>query len=323
MSEPGAPPPADPPDGEDGNGADLDVNILRQALPYMRRHRGKTLVVKLGGHLVQDRVALDHLSADLALLHHIGMRVCVIHGGGPQATALQERLGVEPQFVEGRRITDDATLEVVKMVFAGKINLEMLSALRGHGLRVVGLTGVSGGLISARRREVKEMKDPVTGETRAVDFGHVGDIEGVDTTLLRVLMENGYVPVVASLGADGKGNILNINADNVALEMAVDLKADKFLNLTQVPGVLRDPADPDTLVTDLTAEGAEALQKEGCIRGGMIPKVRTCVEAVRRGIPRAHILNGLEPHAILLELFTVRGTGTMITLEPVPPGAPG
>jgi acetylglutamate kinase len=308
--------------GGDATG-DLDVNILRQALPYMRQHRGKTLVAKLGGHLVKDRVALDYLAADMALLHHIGMRVCVVHGGGPQATELQEKLGVEPQFVEGRRVTDDATLEVVKMVFAGKINLEMLAALRSHGLRVVGLTGVSGGLIRARRREVREMKDSVTGEMRAVDFGHVGDIEGVDTTLLRVLMENGYVPVVASLGADDKGNILNINADNVALEMAVDLKADKFLNLTQVPGVMRSLSDPDSLVTDLTAEEAENLVKQGLVKGGMIPKVRTCVEAVRRGISRAHILNGLEPHAILLELFTVRGTGTMITLKPEPPATSG
>jgi acetylglutamate kinase len=302
---------------------DMDVNILRQALPYMRQHRGKILVAKLGGHLVKDRVALDYLAADMALLHHIGMRVCVIHGGGPQATELQEKLGVEPQFVEGRRVTDDATLEVVKMVFAGKINLEMLAALRGHGLRVVGLTGVSGGLIRARRREVREMTDPVTGERRAVDFGHVGDIEGVDTTLLRVLMENGYVPVVASLGADDKGNILNINADTVALEMAVDLKADKFLNLTQVPGVMRSLDDPDSLITDLTAAEAEALVEKGLVGGGMIPKVRTCVEAVRRGIQRAHILNGLEPHAILLELFTVRGTGTMITLDPVPAAGSG
>ncbi len=231
---------------------------------------------------------------------------------------------MEPQFVEGRRVTDDATLEVVKMVFAGKINLEMLAALRGHGLRVVGLTGVSGGLIRAKRREIKEMTDPVTGERRAVDFGHVGDIEGVDTTLLRVLMENGYVPVVASLGADAKGNILNINADTVALEMAVDLKADKFLNLTQVPGVMRSMDDPESLITDLTADGAEALATGGVVKDGMIPKVRTCIEAVRRGISRAHILNGLEPHAILLELFTVRGTGTMITLKPEPPsGAPG
>jgi acetylglutamate kinase len=304
------------------NGGDLDVNILRQALPYMRQHRGKIMVVKLGGHLVKDRVALDHVASDIALLHHVGARICVIHGGGPQATELQEKLGVEPQFVEGRRITDDATLEVVKMVFAGKINLEMLSALRGHGLKAVGLTGVSGGLIRARRREVQEVKDPVTGERKALDFGHVGDIHGVDTSLLRVLMESGYVPVVASLGADARGNILNINADNVALEMAVDLKADKFLNMTQVPGVMRDLDDPDSLVTDLTAAEAEALVREGVVKAGMIPKVRTCVEAVKRGIPRAHILNGLEPHAILLELFTVKGTGTMITVDPVAPGPP-
>ena len=300
---------------------ELDVKILRQALPYMRRHRGKTILVKLGGHLVKDREALENLAADIALLHHIGMRICVIHGGGPQATELQERLGLEPQFVEGRRVTDDATLEVAKMVFAGKINIEMLSALRSEGLRAVGLNGLSGGLIHARRREVKEMTDPRTGETRSVDFGHVGDIQGVDSQLLRTLMDSGYVPVVASLGADARGNVLNINADTVALELAVDLKADKFLNLTQVPGVMRDMADDSSLMTDLTADEAERAVAEGLVKGGMIPKVRTCVAAVRRGIPRAHILNGLEPHAILVELFTVRGTGTMITLAPAAPAA--
>jgi acetylglutamate kinase len=302
-------------------GGDLDVSILRQALPYMREHRGKTMVVKLGGHLVKDRVALDQIAADIALLEHIGAHVCVVHGGGPQATELQERLGVEPQFVQGRRITDDATLEVVKMVFAGKINLEMTGALRGHGLRAVGLTGLSGGLIQARRREVRDVTDPVTGKSKSVDFGHVGDIKAVDTSLVRVLMENGFLPVVASLGADDRGNILNINADTVAVEMALDLQADKFLNMTQVPGVLRDLADPGSLITDLTVAQAEALIKEGVVRGGMIPKVRTCIEAVRRGIPRAHILNGLEAHAILLELFTVKGTGTMITPSAPPPAA--
>jgi len=204
------------------------------------------------------------------------------------------------------------------MVFAGKINIEILSALRNEDLRAVGLNGLSGDLIHARRREVTEMQDPATGEMRSVDFGHVGDIKDVDTRLLNALMDNGYIPVVASLGADRRGNILNINADNVALEMAVDLKADKFLNLTQVTGVLRDPADEESLVTALTAEEAERLIGAGIIKGGMIPKVRTCVAAVRRGISRAHILNGMEPHAILRELFTVKGTGTMITREAPP-----
>ena len=161
------------------------------------------------------------------------------------------------------------------------------------------------------------MTDSTTGETRSVDFGHVGDIETVDSRVLRTLMDAGYVPVVASLGADRRGNVLNINADNVSLEMAVDLKADKFLNLTQVPGVMRDMADEDSLIPDLTADEADRLVAEGVVKGGMIPKVRTCVAAVRRGIPRAHILNGMEPHSILLELFTVKGTGTMISMEHV------
>jgi acetylglutamate kinase len=307
--------------GAHGTEREIDVHILRQALPYMRRHRKRTVVVKFGGHLVQDRTALENLASDIALLHNIGMRICIVHGGGPQATSLQERLGLEPQFVEGRRVTDEATLEVAKMVFAGKINLEVLGALRNEDLAAVGLSGVSGDLVQARRRVPKPVTDPSTGETRTVDYGHVGDIESVDTDLLRILMENGYIPVVSSLGADKRGNILNINADTVAVEMAVDLKADKFLNMTQVPGVLRDLDDPASLLGDLTAGQAEALLKEGVVKGGMVPKVQSCIQAVRRGVPRAHILDGLEPHAMLLELFTVRGAGTMITAEPVDPAA--
>ncbi|MHC4924418.1 MAG: acetylglutamate kinase [Planctomycetota bacterium] len=298
---------------------DLDVRILRQALPYMRRHKGKTAVVKLGGHLVEDREALDGLAQDIALLHHVGMRVCVVHGGGPQATELSERLGVETKFVQGRRVTDDDTLEVAKMVFAGKINLEILSALRNQDLKAVGLNGVSGDLVHAKRREVTEMQDPSTGETESVDFGHVGDIHSVDGTLLADLLDRDYVPVVASLGSDERGNILNINADTVAVELAVDLGADKLLSMTQVVGVLRDASDPSTLVQAMTADEGDALVSDGVVAGGMIPKVRCAVDAVRRGVGRVHILNGLEPHAVLLELFTLRGRGTMVTLDPAVP----
>jgi len=323
MSKPATPPVPAAAEGAETAEREIDVAILKQALPYMRKHRKKTIVVKFGGHLVEDKAALRSLAADVALLHHIGLRLCIVHGGGPQATHLSERLGLAPQFVEGRRITDDETLEVAKMVFAGKINIEVLSAMRNEGLRAVGLSGVDGDIVRARRREVKEVRDPRTGTTRAVDFGHVGDIERVDTSLLRVLLDNGYVPAVASLGADDKGNVLNINADTVALEIAVDLKADKFINMTQVPGVLRSLQDPESLLSDLTVPEAEALIRDGTVVSGMIPKVRSCVEAVRRGVSRAHILNGLEPHAMLLELFTIRGAGTMITLDPVPPGDDG
>ena len=292
----------------------MDVEILLQALPYIRRHKGTTLLVKMGGALADDVDALGSLALDLALLVSVGIRVCVVHGGGPQATELANRLGVEQQFVEGRRITDEATLEVTKMVFAGKINLEILAALRAEGLRAVGLSGVSADILHATRRPPTEVKNHETGETAMVDMGHVGDIQDVDGRLLRVLMDEGYVPVVNPLGADQAGNVLNINADTVAMRLAAELDADKFLLLTDVRGILRDPDDPESLVSSITAAEIESQIEAGNIAAGMIPKTRNCVEALRAGVPRAHILSGREPHALLLELFTKDGAGTLITL---------
>ena len=291
------------------------VEILMQALPYIRRHRGKTFLVKCGGAVANDKAGLASLAQDIALLVHVGIRVCVVHGGGPQATELASRLGLEPRFVEGRRVTDEGTLEIAKMVFAGKISLEILGALRVEGLKPVGLSGVSADIVRAQRRKPTRYKDKETGEEKVVDMGHVGDIVDVDTRLLSVLMDTGYVPVVNSLGADDKGNVLNINADTVATAFAIDLKADKFLFMTDVDGILADPKDPKSLVRSITADEVERDIAEGKIRGGMIPKTRSCIEALRGGVQRVHILNGSKPHTLLLELFTKRGAGTLITLD--------
>ncbi len=290
------------------------VEILMQALPYIRRHRGKTVLVKLGGAVADSREGLAALAQDLALLHNVGIRICVVHGGGPQATQLAERLGHKPQFVEGRRVTDEATLEVTKMVFAGKISLDILGALRAEGLKAVGLSGVAAEIIHAKKRDPTPFKDPATGETKMVDMGHVGDIVGVDTRLLNVLMDSGYVPVVSSLGADDKGNVLNINADTVATRLAIDLKADKFLFMTDVDGLLKDRNDPKSLVSTITVGKLETEIAAGRISGGMIPKVRACMDALKGGVERVHILNGSKPHTLLLEVFTKRGAGTLVTL---------
>jgi acetylglutamate kinase len=290
------------------------VEILMQALPYIRRHRGKTFLVKLGGAVADEKNGLAGLAQDLALLVNVGIRLCIVHGGGPQATQLAERLGHKPQFIQGRRITDEATLEITKMVFAGKISLDILGALRAQGLKAVGLSGVAGDIVHAKRRDPTAFKDPSTGQTRVVDMGHVGDIVSVDTRLLTVLMDSGYVPVVNSLGADEKGNVLNINADTVAMRFAVDLKADKFLFMTDVDGLLRDKSDPKSLISSITAAQIEREIAAGRISGGMVPKVTACVEALRGGVERVHILNGSKEHTILLELFTKRGAGTLITL---------
>jgi acetylglutamate kinase len=291
------------------------VETLMQALPYIRRHRGKTFLVKLGGAVADEKNGLAGLAQDLSMLVNVGIRVCVVHGGGPQATQLAERLGHKPQFIDGRRVTDEATLEVAKMVFAGKVSLDILGALRVEGLKAVGLSGVAGDVIHAKRREPTTVKDPKTGETRVVDMGHVGDIVSVDTKLLSVLMDSGFVPVVNSLGADEKGNVLNINADTVATRLAVDLKADKFLFMTDIDGVMRDKDDPKSLISKITAAEIEKLIAKGKIAGGMIPKVRACVDALKGGVQRVHILNGNKEHTLLLELFTKRGAGTLITLE--------
>jgi len=293
------------------NGAEIE--ILLQALPYMRQHKGSTIVVKCGGEIARDSEALENLARDVALLAHTGIRVVVIHGGGPQATDLAKRLGHEPKIVQGRRVTDDATLEVAKMVFAGQINTDILAALRRQGVSPVGVSGIDGDLIHAVRRPVKRMTDPVTGETEDVDFGHVGDITKVNTRLLRKLLEDGYTPVLASLGSDDSGAIFNINADTVASSIAADLRAEKLILLTSAPGLLADPADPESLISHISARRGDEMLKTGAIRGGMVPKLQTLIECVRAGVPRAHILDGKAAHSLLLELFTKHGSGTMVT----------
>jgi acetylglutamate kinase len=290
-----------------------DVETLLEALPYIRTHKGSTIVIKCGGEVARDPAALNDLAEDIALIFHVGIRPVVVHGGGPQASELQRRLGQEPNIVQGRRITDDATLEVAKMVFAGQINVDILGALRRHGIQAVGVSGVDGDLIHAVRRPATELRDARTGETTQVDWGHVGDIRGVNTRLLQKLLDDGYVPVLASLGSDRDGQVLNINADTVAARVAMDLKAAKLLLLTDAPGLLENPEDRRSLVSHITAGRCEEMLKTGAIRGGMVPKIETLVEAVRGGVRRAHILDGKKPHSLLVELFTQKGTGTMVT----------
>jgi acetylglutamate kinase len=290
-----------------------DVETLLQALPYIREHKGQTFVIKCGGEIARDPIALDNLAADLALVFHVGVRPVLIHGGGPQASDLQRRLGQEPNIVQGRRVTDDATLEVAKMVFGGQVNIDILGALRRHGIQAVGVSGVDGDLIQAVRRGATEVKDEKTGETTQVDWGHVGDILSVNTRLLQRLLDDGYVPVLCSLGSDRAGKVYNINADTVAARVAADMKAGKLILLTDAPGLLENPDDEESLISHITAGRCEEMLKTGAIRGGMVPKIQTLVEAVRGGVRRAHILDGKAAHSLLVELFTKEGTGTMVT----------
>lgn len=290
-----------------------DVETLLQALPYIREHKGETFVIKCGGEIARDPEALDRLAADIALIFHVGVRPVVVHGGGPQASDLQRRLGQEPTIVQGRRVTDDLTLEVAKMVFGGQINIDILGALRRHGIQAVGVSGVDGGLIHAVRRPASDVKDPKTGKTTQVDWGHVGDIESVNTRLLQKLLDDGYVPVLCSLGSDRSGNVFNINADTVAARIAADMKAGKLLLLTDAPGLLEDPDDEESLISHISAGRCEEMLRTGAIRGGMVPKIEMLIETVRGGVRRAHILDGKAAHSLLVELFTKEGTGTMVT----------
>jgi acetylglutamate kinase len=284
---------------------------LKGALRYVRAYRDNVFVIKLGGDVLADAEALDRVAAQLGLLSSLSIRIVVVHGGGPQASALLRRLGSEPVMIAGRRVTDDAALEVAKMVYAGALNVNLLAALREHEVQAVGLSGVDADLITARRRPRVNVVDDA-GVTREVDFGHVGDIDRVDSRVLTTLLETRFMPVVASLAGDADGNVYNVNADTVAESLAVALRAQKLIFLTGAPGVLRDRHDPSTLVTFADPDDLEGLMASGSLAGGMRPKVEACIRAATGGVERTHIIDGRAPDSILLEVFTGAGCGTMI-----------
>jgi acetylglutamate kinase len=288
------------------------LDLLREALPYIQRFKGKTFVVKLSGKVIEEHENLVSLAEELALLHQVGIRVCVVHGGGKQLTELAEQLGVEQTIIDGRRVTDDATLDMAKMIFAGKINTDILAALRHRGVEAVGLSGVDGNIVLAERRPPKEIVNRETGARERVDFGHVGDVVEINDRLLRVLLDHEYLPVVSSLGADDEGRVFNINADTIASEIAVRLGAEKLVMLSDVDGLYLRPGDRATKISRLTAAEVEALVRDGVATGGMIPKLQSVTEILRRGVRSAHIIEGSARNALLSEVFTDEGTGTMI-----------
>src|SRR6184192_2005277 len=249
------------------------LDLLREALPYIQRFKGKTFVVKLSGKVTDEAAVLASLVEELALLHQVGIRVCVIHGGGKQLTELAEQMGVEQTIIDGRRVTDDATLKIAKMIFAGKINTDILAALRQQGVEAVGLSGVDGNIVHAERRPPKEIVNRETGESEQVDFGHVGDILEINARLLTVLLDHGYLPVVSSLGADAEGKVFIINADTIASAIAVQLQAEKLVLLSDVDGIYLRAGEPQTKLSRLNAAEARGLIDDGSATGGMIPKL--------------------------------------------------
>ncbi|MEW6125691.1 MAG: acetylglutamate kinase [Acidobacteriota bacterium] len=289
------------------------LDLLREALPYIQRFKNKKFVVKLSGKITENFDQLAALAEEITLCEQVGIHVAVIHGGGKQLTNVAERLGIAQTIINGRRVTDDETLEIAKMVFAGQINMDILAALRKSGAAAVGLSGIDGDIIHAKRREIKKILNEATGQIETVDFGHVGDIVDINVRLLELLLDNDYIPVISSLGADEQGNVYNINADTIAAEIAAKLQAEKLILMTDVDGILRDKGDPASRISRLTVDEAEALVKNKVVSAGMLPKIAAIASLIRRGVRSAHIINGSKRNALLYEVFTDEGAGTMIT----------
>lgn len=287
------------------------AGILTEALPYMRRYNGKTLVVKYGGHAMGDARLARLFARDIVLLKQVGVDPIVVHGGGPQIGRMLARMQKESVFVDGLRVTDRETVDIVEMVLAGSINKQIVASLQSEGGRAIGLTGKDGGLIRARKL-TRTTRDPESNIEKALDLGFVGEPHACDTTILRILRESDFIPVIAPIGLGDAGETYNINADTAAGAIASAAGARRLLLLTGVAGVLDGNG---ALIPDLTVSEAMTLQDQGVILGGMIPKIQTCIKAVRAGVDGAVILDGRHQHQILLELFTKHGTGTLIRAD--------
>ena len=287
------------------------TGMLIEALPFMRRYSDKTILIKFGGHAMGKADYVNAFAADIALLDQVGAQPVVVHGGGPQIGEMLNKLHIESSFIDGLRVTDDATISVVEMVLAGGINKALVAAIAGSGARAVGVSGKDGGLLTARKlMTMVEVSDSAVQQ--AVDLGFVGEPSHVDVTVLNALMQHHLIPVVAPVGSGEDGKTYNINADTAAGAIAAALNATRMLMLTDVRGVLDKNGK---LISSLTISQAEALINDGTVSGGMIPKVKTCIDAVQGGAEGAVIMDGRAPHALLVELFTEHGMGTMITAD--------
>ena len=275
----------------------IRAEILTQALPYIREYTGKTIVVKYGGNAMINDALKRAVIGDCVLLQSIGVKVVLVHGGGPEISGFMDKVGKEPQFVDGLRVTDRETAELAQMVLAGKIGKQIVGLINNMGGKAVSLSGVDADLIRAEKLDAVH--------------GYVGNITGVNSDIVNVFLDNGIIPVISPVGCDSEGNIYNINADSAAASVAGALRAQSLINLSDIPGLLRDKDDPESLIKKLYVSDAPELMREGVISGGMIPKVNCCTEAIRRGVKRVFIIDGRIPHAILLETLTDEGLGTM------------
>ncbi len=292
--------------------AHKDMNtaeILIEALPYIRKFQGKTIVIKYGGHAMVDDALKASFARDVILMKLVGMNPVIVHGGGPQISGVLERIGKESHFVDGMRVTDRETMDVVEMVLGGLVNKEIVNRINSLGGRAVGLTGKDGDLIRARKLKLRR-DDPMLDGSEIIDYGHVGEVESIDARIVEVLDSQSFIPVIAPIGVGEDGHTYNINADLVAGKMAITLKAEKLILLTNIPGVLDQQGN---LLSGLNPAAVSKLIKNGTIEGGMIPKVDCALDAVASGVHSSLILDGRVDHALLLELFTDSGIGTLIT----------
>jgi acetylglutamate kinase len=276
----------------------LKARVLTEVLPYIKRHRGKTVVIKFGGNAMEREQIREMFASDVVLMRYVGINPIIVHGGGPQITGYMERLSKEVRFVEGQRVTDSETMEIAKMVLVGKVNKEIVSLINRHGTLAIGLSGEDGNLIMSRKRSAPD----------GSDLGWVGEVESVNRVMIERLIGFELIPVIASVGSDAEGNSYNINADMVAGEVAAALKADKIIYLTNVKGIMARGG----LVSRLGVEESRGMLENGEISEGMIPKVESCINALEAGVNRAHMIDGTSEHALLLEVFTDEGVGTMI-----------
>ena len=293
----------------------VDFSSIRSAFPYIKTFRNKRFVFKLGGELCENKATLNQIMEQIALLSLFGIKVLVVHGGGKHATELGERLGYRSAFVSGRRVTSEEMIEVAKMSFAGVLNSDLVASMNALGISAFGISGADFGLIKAHRRPPVIIHDDRVDEERDVDFGFVGDVDSVNSEALESLLSLDSVAIVASLVSDSDGTILNINADTLASELAVSMKASKLIQLTGVDGVMSDLNDPSSLISVLTVAETEKLLKDPSISGGMIPKLKNAVSALQGGVSQVHVISGTKPDAILQEIFTNEGSGTMIVTE--------
>jgi acetylglutamate kinase len=285
------------------------ASILAEALPYIKRFRKKTIVIKYGGNAMVDEKLKEGFARDIVLMKLVGINPVVVHGGGPQINQLLDKIGKESQFIKGMRVTDRETMDVVEMVLGGQVNKEIVNFVNNHGGKAVGLTGKDGGLIRARKMVIKD-NDPSLSAPEIIDIGHVGEVASIDPEIVTLLESGEFIPIIAPIGVDEDGHTYNINADIVAGTLARTLMAEKLILMTNTPGVLDEN---DNVLTGLSASRVDEMVRSSAIHGGMLPKVQCALDAVKSGVRTAHIIDGRVEHALLLEVFSDQGVGTLIS----------